>query len=47
MWKSGKREGLGTITWSDGATYTGTWKHDMRYLGSMKFKNGTIYKGEY
>jgi hypothetical protein len=45
MWKSGKREGQGIMTWADGAIYTGTWKNDMRYNGEMKFINGTIYQG--
>ncbi len=43
MWKFGKREGQGTMTWADGSTFIGTWKSDMRYNGEMKFVNGTIY----
>ena len=26
LWKAGKREGQGTITWVDGSSFTGIWK---------------------
>jgi len=31
------------MTWADGASFTGTWKNDMRFKGEMKFINGAIY----
>lgn len=43
MWKSGKREGQGTMKWTDGSTFVGYWKNDLRDNGEMKFVNGTIY----
>jgi hypothetical protein len=43
MWKAGKREGQGTITWIDGISFTGIWKNDLRHEGEMKFSNGNIY----
>lgn len=43
MWKAGKREGQGTITWIDGSSFTGIWKNDLRHEGEMKFSNSNIY----
>lgn len=28
VFKAGKRDGLGTMTWSDGAVFNGIWKAD-------------------
>ena len=36
MWKAGKRDGSGTITWADGSVFTGLWKDDMRLEGEMR-----------
>lgn len=46
-WKAGKREGQGTITWAEGAYFTGLWKNDMRYKGDIKMQNGNIYRGPF
>lgn len=35
------------MVWSDGATFTGLWKDDMRHYGEMRFSNGTIYRGSF
>ena len=38
--KAGKRDGFGTMTWSDGAVYKGIWKNDQRLKGEMILSNG-------
>ena len=43
--KAGKRDGYGTMTWSDGSTFKGVWKNDMRHEGEMMLSNGHSYRG--
>lgn len=40
VFKAGKRDGLGTMTWSDGAVFNGIWKADQRLQGEMILSNG-------
>lgn len=47
MFKAGKREGEGTMTWVDGSSFTGIWKNNMRHYGEMKFVNQSIYIGSF
>ncbi len=47
MFKAGKREGFGTMTWADGSVYAGLWKNDKRIDGEMKMQNGNSYKGQF
>lgn len=37
MWKAGKREGQGSLTWLDGSSFSGVWKNDERCEGEMRF----------
>lgn len=43
--KAGKREGFGVMTWSDGSSFHGVWKNDMRHEGEMTMANGMCYRG--
>lgn len=45
--KAGKREGYGVMTWSDGSTYRGIWKNDIRQEGDMHMANGNIFRGTF
>ena len=46
MWKYGKRDGEGTMTYSDGSKYIGMWKDDKRDgEGTMIFPDGSKYIG--
>ena len=47
QWKAGKREGYGTITWTDGSQFKGLWKGDMRHEGEMYMQSGNIYIGSF
>lgn len=43
----GKREGQGTMVWSDGSTFRGTWNNNLRKHGTMIFTNGQVYVGNF
>ncbi len=45
LFKAGKREGFGIMTWADGSQFKGIWKNDMRHDGEMVMQNGNIYRG--
>ena len=47
-WKDGKRNGLGTYTYSDGRVSTGIYKNGKKN-GNMKIKcpNGDTYEGDF
>ena len=40
--KDGKRNGQGTLTWSDGKKYVGEWKDDKPWNGTQYDKSGNI-----
>ena len=45
---SGVRDGHGTQTWSDGATYIGEFKVDKRHgFGRLKAIDGLVYEGDW
>jgi len=46
-WRAGKREGQGTMTWAEGAYFTGKWKNDMREYGELRLQNGNFYRGPF
>ena len=47
-YKDGKRNGQGTITWSDGKKYVGEWKNGKRNgQGTQTWLDGRKYVGEY
>jgi len=47
-YKDGKRNGQGTITWSDGKKYVGEWKNGKyNSQGTLTLPNGEKYVGEY
>ena len=40
--KDGRRHGKGTISYPDGAAYTGEWSQDWRHgIGEYKYTDGT------
>lgn len=42
------RQGTGTLHWTDGATYSGSWNDDLcQGAGVMKFPNGSVYEGNF
>ena len=42
----GAREGLGECKWSDGSTYNGEWKDNVRHgKGVFKSREGTVHDG--
>ena len=47
-WKGGLRHGIGTMTWPDGATFTGKWEYNYA-CGKGKFvhADGDVYEGSW
>jgi hypothetical protein len=47
-WKSGKADGYGVHSWSNGDRYEGEWKKCLKHgKGTDIFANGDKYTGEY
>ena len=48
-WSEGNRQGVGTVTYTDGSTYTGQWHADLRHgRGTLTDGSGKlIYEGEW
>ena len=46
-WLYNRRHGEGTMLWSDGSEFEGTWHNDKRYKGTMRMTDGTVYSGEW
>jgi hypothetical protein len=48
MLANGKRHGVGTLTWKDGATYSGDWAMDeMCGSGTLSFPNQSSFSGTF
>ncbi len=48
QWRSGKMDGVGTLSYADGWSFTGDWR-DGRISGSgvLRFPDGSVYDGEW
>ena len=47
-WKAGKKSGVGTMVYADGAKYHGTWRNGKREgQGTFFYANGDIFTGEW
>lgn len=47
-WKRNKRNGKGTMWWTDGTEYSGDWVNNKQEgYGTMKFRNGNVYEGNF
>lgn len=43
----GRRDGKGMMVWSDGTTFRGTWKDDMRKHGTLIMSSNQVYVGSF
>ena len=46
-WKDNKKDGTGTMLYSDGSLYIGEWKENKKTKGRMEYFNGDNYIGEW